>query len=101
MSQHKRLYNSAAWKRLRLALLEREPLCRMCAATGHTTAATVADHVIPHRGDLELFFHGELQPLCATHHDGAKKRQEARGELIGGDTDGVPLDQSHHWNRKP
>jgi hypothetical protein len=35
-----------------------EPLCRMCQAEGRTTAANIADHITPHRGDLDLFWHG-------------------------------------------
>jgi hypothetical protein len=48
----------------------------MCLAEGIATAATVADHVEPHRGDAHLFWNGELQSLCASHHNAAKQRAE-------------------------
>ena len=100
MSQHKALYNSAAWKRRRLALLNDEPLCRMCKALGRITMATVADHIKPHRGDLQLFYFGPLQPLCKRCHDGAKQAEEKSGMLRGCDIHGNPLSGDHHWNRE-
>ena len=57
--------------------LRGEPLCRMCAAQGLVTAATVADHITPHRGDPELF-DGPLQSLCDPCHSSAKQREEAK-----------------------
>lgn len=71
-------YNSAAWKAKRERLLAAEPLCRMCPADSKRWA-TVADHVLPHRGDHGLFWFGELQPLCKPCHDIRKQREERRG----------------------
>ena len=95
---HKKLYDSAAWKRRRRALLDEEPLCRLCTARGRIAEATVADHVEPHRGDLGKFYHGALQPLCSTCHSGAKQSEELGRGLRGCDELGVPLDRNHHWN---
>lgn len=99
MSQHKALYNSKAWKLRRRDLLDKEPLCRMCKALGRISMATVADHIKPHRGNLEMFYHGELQPLCKLCHDSAKQAEEKSGMLRGGDISGNPLSGDHHWNR--
>ena len=43
MSEHKHLYNMAAWRRLRVAQLSAEPLCRMCSALGRLVEARVAE----------------------------------------------------------
>lgn len=67
------------WKQRRLQQLQHQPLCVMCLAIGRATAATVADHVVPHKGDYELFWHGELQSLCKFHHDKTKQRIERKG----------------------
>lgn len=65
-----RLYNQPVWRRLRLVHIGREPLCRMCRATGRATMATVVDHIIPHDGDMEKFLDPKnLQSLCKKHHD--------------------------------
>ena len=98
MSRH-RWYSTAAWRARRKALLVAEPLCRMCAARGIVTAATVADHIEPHRGDYSKFWHGALQPLCASCHSGAKAEQEHRGALRGCDVNGEPLDDRTHWQK--
>lgn len=95
------LYNTKAWKALRLEQLSRQPLCCYCQQQGKVTAATVADHINPHKGDESLFFDGgNLQSLCKTCHDSAKQKAEKHGITeIGSDTAGSPLDPSHHWNR--
>lgn len=69
-------YGTQRWRKRRAAQLLAEPLCTMCLAEGIATAATVADHVEPHRGDAHLFWNGELQSLCASHHNAAKQRAE-------------------------
>jgi len=70
----------------------------MCASEGRTTSATIADHVIPHKGNEALFWDGKLQPLCKTHHDSTKKAQDS-GKGMGYDSEGKPLDPNHPWNK--
>ena len=49
---------------------DRHPLCVSCQAEGKLTAATVVDHIVPHRGDTKLFWdESNWQPLCKEHHD--------------------------------
>ena len=55
------------------------PLCKFCLSRGIVTAATVVDHVIPHRGNWNAFVTGELLTLCAPCHNGAKQQIEQRG----------------------
>ncbi len=94
------LYNRKAWHRLRTAQLRDEPTCRLCAEMGRVTAATVVDHVIPHKGDEALFFDpSNLQSLDKHCHDSVKQRQEKTGSLPGCGTDGWPIDPGHHWSR--
>lgn len=58
------LYKTAAWASMRENQLAREPFCRTCGYD-----ATTADHVIPHRGNLELFYDVDnLQSLCHSCH---------------------------------
>lgn len=76
-------YNRKAWKIRRAEQLAREPLCRMCPDWSRRPA-TIADHVVPHRGDYALFWYGELQSLCKCCHDGRKQRQERREERVWG-----------------
>ena len=64
-------------------------------------AATVADHVVPHRGDPDLFWHGALQSLCAEHHDQAKQAEELVGYATAIDSrTGLPLDPAHPFNAR-
>ena len=42
-------------------------------------AASVCDHVHPHRGDEVKFWAGPFQSLCKPCHDSDKQRQENGG----------------------
>ncbi|TIN83131.1 MAG: HNH endonuclease [Mesorhizobium sp.] len=84
-------YKLAAWKRRREAQLSAEPLCRMCLDAEIVEPATVADHVTPHRGDAHLFWYGELQSLCATHHSSDKQREEHGRTVVRYGADGWPV----------
>jgi 5-methylcytosine-specific restriction endonuclease McrA len=63
----------------------------MCEADGRVVAATVADHIRPHRGDRSLFWNPEnLQPLCVHCHSSIKQRIES-GRTQAIDVDGWPI----------
>ena len=67
-SAHERGYG-ARWQRERLVYLNHHPLCVVCERRGITKAATIVDHIIPHRGNDVLFWDvANWQPLCASHH---------------------------------
>lgn len=59
------------WERARKHFLREHPLCAECEKEDRVTAATVVDHIIPHKGDRALFWDSEnnWQALCKTHHD--------------------------------
>lgn len=65
------------WRKARDRFLRANPLCVMCKAHGDVTAATVVDHIEPHRGDQALFWdESNWAPLCAHHHSSDKQREE-------------------------
>ncbi len=67
------------WQQARAQYLREHPLCVMCQAVGRVEAATVVDHITPHRGNQSLFWRrSNWQPLCATHHSRDKQREEHR-----------------------
>jgi 5-methylcytosine-specific restriction protein A len=66
-----------AWQKAREHFLAQHPTCVMCEARGLIVAATIVDHVTPHRGNQTLFWdETNWQSLCKPHHDGEKQRQE-------------------------
>jgi 5-methylcytosine-specific restriction protein A len=66
---HERGYTSA-WAKARAGHLRNSPLCVHCAAEGRTVAASVVDHMIPHKGDMVAFWvSSNWQSLCKRHHD--------------------------------
>jgi 5-methylcytosine-specific restriction protein A len=87
------------WEKARTSHLRHEPLCRMCSAQGRITAATVVDHLIPHKGNLILFWDPEnWQSLCPDCHTRHKQREEYRGYSTAIGPDGWPLDERHPAN---
>ena len=69
------------WQKARASFLAAHPICVMCKADGTLTPANVVDHVIPHRGDKNLFWDtANWQSLCARHHNSDKRRIESGKE---------------------
>lgn len=66
------IYNDRRWRGvhgLRAQILREQPLCVLCEAQGRVTLASVADHVIPHRGNAQLAFdRTNVRALCAPCH---------------------------------
>lgn len=68
-----------AWQVARVAFLRKHSLCAECERQGRTVQAVLVDHIVPHRGDMVLFWDRESnwQPLCRDCHDD-KTAQERR-----------------------
>ena len=57
------------WQRESKAFLRANPLCAECLRENRVKAATLVDHIIPHKGDMILFWDkSNWQPLCDHHH---------------------------------
>ena len=86
------LYNTARWDKLREWQLAMEPLCQFCKQQDVVTEADIVDHVIPHKGSVDLFFDPEnLQSLCKHCHDSVKRRIELGQGVVTFGPDGWPL----------
>jgi hypothetical protein len=70
----------------------------MCLKEGYVAAGRVADHIVPHKGNYDLFFYGELQSLCYICHNSSKKQLETKGFTNHIGADGWPLDPRHPAN---
>lgn len=69
VSRSKRGY-TREWDRCSKAYLQSNPLCVHCMRTGVRTAATITDHITPHKGDMSLFWdESNWQSLCKRCHD--------------------------------
>ncbi|CAK8737112.1 hypothetical protein SODG_000835 [Sodalis praecaptivus] len=108
-----RIYGSR-WDKARRAFLVRHPLCVMCQQQGKTVAATVVDHITPHKLKAALqsgntaavaqaqglfWDRRNWQSLCTLHHNATKQRMEKRGGEMGCDLQGMPLDGNQYWPR--
>jgi 5-methylcytosine-specific restriction enzyme A len=87
------------WRRARERFLARHPLCARHQRMGMVVAATVVDHIEPHRGDQKLFWReSNWQALCASCHSSWKQALEAGHLISGADASGTPTDPRHHWS---
>lgn len=98
-SAARRGYN-ARWQKARATYLSQHPLCADHMRRGQIVPATVVDHIVPHKGDQQLFWdRNNWQALCKTCHDSHKQRMEKSGVAVGCDLNGFPTDPRHHWRR--
>ncbi len=64
-----KLRNSNAWRKAAKAYLARNPICVFCEQYNRLTPAQCVDHIIPWRGDRELFWDSDnWQSLCSSCH---------------------------------
>lgn len=58
------------WRREREIYLAKNPVCVEHRSRGRIVAASVVDHIIPHKGDDKLFWsRSNWQALCKSCHD--------------------------------
>ena len=69
-----KLYNSQRWRETSKNFLKMNPYCCKCG-----NRATVVDHIIPHRGNEDLFWNeNNYQPLCDSCHKTKTLREMAQ-----------------------
>ena len=62
--------HSTRWRKGREGHLREYPLCAECERQGAVTAATLVDHVTPHKGDYGLFWDPtNWQSMCDPCHN--------------------------------
>ncbi len=58
------------WQKARIGWLSRHPLCAECERHDALAWAAVVDHIVPHRGDMAVFWDpANWQSLCKPCHD--------------------------------
>ena len=58
------------WQRARETFLRENPLCKRHADRDELVEAIVVDHIVPHKGDMSLFWRrSNWQSLCKPCHD--------------------------------
>jgi 5-methylcytosine-specific restriction protein A len=82
--ERKAFYNSAAWRRLRAAVLRARPLCARCAKAGLVVEASIVHHVEERLQRPDLAFATSnlegLCPSCHTAHHGRLRRPPGGAE---------------------
>lgn len=65
------------WEKLSKDFLATHPFCVACYKKGILTKATETDHIIPHKGNIELFYDFKnLQALCKSCHSKKTNRED-------------------------
>jgi 5-methylcytosine-specific restriction protein A len=73
-------YDQQRYRRARRRFLAAHPLCVDCKAQGVIEPATELDHILPHRGDVLLFWStSNWAGRCTRHH-----REKTWRETLGG-----------------
>lgn len=80
-----RLYSLPGWRRASRDYRAANPLCRTCQQSGRDEPVAVVDHIIPHRGNMRLFWSRDnWQPLCLACHHIKSTQEKADFRTEGG-----------------
>lgn len=65
------------WQKAREGYLRSHPLCAEHEKQGQLVKATIVDHIIPHKGNKNMFWDSSnWQPLCKLCHDAKTARED-------------------------
>lgn len=65
------------WQKERKTFLQNNPLCVNCLKNNKYTPATVVDHIVPHKGNSNLFWDTQnWQALCQRCHNIKTARED-------------------------
>jgi len=82
---HERGYTSV-WNRESKQFLKENPLCVYCLKEKKVVESKVTDHIIPHKGNMDLFWdRNNWQALCKRCHDMKTVREDGgfgRGSMV-------------------
>ena len=74
---------SFKWDKTSLAFLRKNRVCVACEMAGVLQSTEVTDHIVPHKGNMKLFWdRSNWQACCRWHHDVIKQVLER--EYIAG-----------------
>ena len=80
-----------AWDKLRLRILQEEPLCRICLEVGRVTAARDVDHIVPTSRGGALLDPMNCRPLCVPCHQDVTRVQMGHKAKPAIGLDGWPI----------
>lgn len=69
----------AGWRAASKVFLSKHPLCIECEKDTKLmpVPATRVDHIVPHKGDHDLFWNeANWQPMCESHHNAKTARED-------------------------
>lgn len=79
-AERDKFYSGAKWRKLRLAFLSENPLCKSCSLEGRLTAATIVHHVKERLDDEDLAYDWDnLEAACSRCHTKHHKKAHTDG----------------------
>ena len=79
MGEFTKMYQSIRWRNRRKRFLLKNPFCVECLKNGRFEYADIVDHIIPHKGDWDLFInYDNLQSLCRVCHGKKSVKERCR-----------------------
>ena len=94
-----RPYDTQQWKRLRLMVLSRDPICQ-CQDASCSRPSAVVDHINGINTDMSMDNLRGLAKSCHDRKTAREDRTKISDKLYSGcDNTGQPTDKRHHWNK--
>lgn len=92
------VYQTPAWRSIRMRQLTIQPLCQACLIDGRVEMGQHVDHVFPWKQiGSKAFLHNVFQTLCQPHHS-HKTGLEQQGKYEHYTTHGVKVYTEHDYN---
>ena len=67
------------WRKASRRFLRENPLCVLCRQAGKMRASEVTDHIVPHKGDMAVFWdRTNWQALCRRCHSRKTAKEDGR-----------------------
>lgn len=90
--EYRKLYSTARWRRLREYMLAESPLCQRCLTMDVVEPATVVHHASGgHKGNIDKFWNGPFEVICASHHNSDGQREDLGQTIVSFGRDGWPV----------
>ena len=90
--EYRQHYGTARWQRIRIAQLQKQPLCERHLKRGEIVVATVCHHVDP-TTKATAFFDGPFASSCEHCHNSDEQSEERTGrKRVSIGADGWPID---------
>ena len=81
-NKNEEVYNTTRWRKLRAAIIQANPSCKVCESLEEVKEANVLDHIIPIKQGGAIWSKANFWPMCHQHQNRKSGMETNKGTLI-------------------